>query len=138
MCYSFANSYISLSVPKPPLTRTCRLLHLVLIRPSTMEPAQIEAHVDDKAAEGEEEPAKSSANPPKSPTTMPTTEVPIPEAQTPGSGSGTKVDDSDVLITGSRQGPVHDPSVLVLAPLTLSLAQQRKARMQLLSLLCRL
>ena len=73
----------------------------------------MEAHVEDKAAEGEEEPAKSSANPPKSPPTMSTTDVPIPKAQTPGSGSGSKVDDLDVLITGSRQGPIPDPSVLV-------------------------
>ena len=72
----------------------------------------MEVHVEDKAAEGEEEPAKASANLPKSPPTMPT-DAPIPEVQTPGSGSGTKVDDSDVLITGSRQGPIPDPSVLV-------------------------
>ena len=73
----------------------------------------MEVHVEDRAAEGEKEPAKSSANPPKSPTTMHATEVPIPEAQTPRSGSGTKVDDSDVLITRSHQGHVPDPSILV-------------------------
>ena len=77
----------------------------------------MEAHVEDKAVEGEEEPAKSLANPPKSPTTMPMTEAPIPEAQTLGSSSGTKMDDSDMLITGSRQGPVPDPSVLVRSTL---------------------
>ena len=72
----------------------------------------MEAHFEDKIREGEEEPANSMANPPKSPPTVPT-DAPIPEVQTPGSGSGTKVDDSDVLITGSRQGPIPDPSVLV-------------------------
>ena len=73
----------------------------------------MEAHIEDKAEK--EEPAKISTQPPNSPmpAPAPAPKTPIPEVQTSGSGSGTKVDDPDVMITGSRQGPLPDPSVLV-------------------------
>ena len=77
---------------------------------ATAEPSPTEVHVEEPAQKEESAAENVVASPRSPPLAAP---QPSPTAQSPGLGSGTKEDEKEVLITGSKQGPAPGVSKVI-------------------------